>query len=296
MIQKKQNKWFSVLKILIGFWILSFIAAAFFSFDSSVDSGNVAIIPIHGIITTNPGSSLGSSGVSSDGILNLLDQANQNPSIKAILLDINSPGGSGVAADEIGQKIQSIDKPVIAVIRDLGASAAYWIATTSDLIYANKLSFTGSIGVIGSYLDFSGLMENYNVTYQRYVSGELKDMGSPFKKPTNLERDVFQDIIDQAKDVFIKEVASNRNMSIKKVEKLATGQIFIGKQAYELGLVDVIGTKEDALNFIETRINSSVDIVEYKNKKSLTELLSELNVDTKIGKFINPVDSLISFK
>jgi len=282
-----KDKVFPALKIIASLWIISSLAAMFFSMEGDIGSGNVAVIPIHGFITVSEGSSFTSGIISSDTVIEHLDNAASNPNIKAIILDINSPGGSGVAADEISQKIKSIDKATVAVIREIGASAAYWIAASTDYSFSNRISLVGSIGVIGSYLDFSDFIKEYNVTYQRFVSGELKDMLSPFREPTKEEKEIFQKILDDLHMIFVEEVAQNRNMSIEEVEKLATGEIFIGTQAEKLNLVDYVGTKQDAVEFIEKKLNISAQLVEYKKKKGLSELLSEFKPE--IGKFINPI-------
>lgn len=291
---KTKKPLFIILGVIGAFWLVSIILATIFgviyslrdgSFDFSSGSGNVAVIPMHGAIYVNEPGSLSMDGVTSDQIIGQLDKASNDPGVKAIILDINSPGGSGVAADEISQKIKTIEIPVISVIRDSGASAAYWIASSSDRIFANRLSLTGSIGVVGSYLDFSEFITEYNVSYQRYVSGELKDMGSAFKKPSNKEKEVFQNIINQMEDFFIKEVAQNRNLSVNDVKQLATGQIYLGVDALEKGLVDELGTRADAIKYLETEFNSTITPVVFKEKKTLSSLF-EFKTD-KIGKFIN---------
>ncbi|MBT3465291.1 signal peptide peptidase SppA [archaeon] len=286
-MKDNKTKLWKTLKIIFSIWILSFLVSSFFSFNTEFDiaGGNVAIIPITDIILTSSGG-FNNPATSSETVISFLDQAQNNPNIKAILLDINSPGGSGVAADEIGQKIKEINKPTIAVIREMGASAAYWIASSSDYIFANRLSLTASIGVIGSYLDFSELIEEYNVSYQRYVSGELKDMISPFKEDTPKEERLFQEIIDQSHEFFIMEVAQNRNMSKEEIRKLADGRIMLGSQAFEAGLVDELGTKQDAIKYIESSLNITAVTVEYKEKVSITELLYGFT-SSKGGKFIN---------
>jgi protease IV len=291
---KNKKPLFIILGIIGGFWIISIILAAIFgviysfgdnSFDFSSKSGNVAVIPMHGAIYVNEPGSLSMDGVTSDQIIDQLDKASNDPGVKAIILDINSPGGSGVAADEISQKIKTIDIPVISVIRDSGASAAYWIATSTDRIFANRMSLTGSIGVIGSYLDFSDFITEYNVSYQRYVSGDLKDMGSAFKKPSTKEQEVFQKIISKMNDFFIKEVAQNRNMSVNDVRKLATGEVYLGIDAKENGLIDELGTRNDAIKYLENELNITISPVVFKERKTLSSLF-ELN-SKKIGNFIN---------
>lgn len=282
------SKFWETLKIIGIVWLLSSVASMFFIGDdpSISQNGNIAVIRIYGPISVEEASGFGASGTSSELIISQLEKAEQNPNIKAVLLDINSPGGSGVAADEIGQKIKSMNKTTVAVVREIGTSAAYWIASTTDYIFANRLSITGSIGVIGSYLDFSGLIEEYNVTYRRYVSGEYKDMGSPFKEPSADEVKLYQDIINKMESFFIKEVSENRKLSVAKVEKLATGQIYLGTEAKDLGLIDALGTKEDAIAFIENKYNITAELVEYKEKKGFYDLLTEFS-GKKIGTFIN---------
>jgi len=290
------NKKIIISAVVIGilFIISSLVSLTLFittnvmdSFSSTPNvkgkiSGEVAVIPIYGAITTIKQSAT----VTSDEIIKNLEEAEKNPRVKAIILEINSPGGSGVAADEVSQKIKSIDKPVIAVIRDLGASAAYWIASSCDYIYANRMSFTGSIGVIGSYLDFSGLLQEHNVSYERYVSGELKDMGSPFKESSDFERQQFQKIIDTMQGFFIEEVSINRNLSISEID--TSGRIYLGLEAKEAGLIDDLGTKDDAIKYIETQYNLTLTPSVYEQKKTFADILSQLSSSTKIGKFINP--------
>ena len=278
-----KKKIWPALKIIGIIWILSSILAMFFSTNTDlISSGNVAVIPMHGIITVSKAGGL-SNGVTSDEVIKHLKKATENPNIKVIVLDINSPGGSGVAADEIGQYVKTINKTTVAVIRDMGTSAAYWVASATNKIYANKLSLVGSIGVIGSFLDFSEFINEHNISYQRYVTGEFKDMGSMFKKPTKAEEKLMQKIIDDMKDIFVNEVALNRNLDVKKVNEIANGQFYLGNEAKDLGLIDEIGTKENAFKFIENEFNITVQEVELKKKLSFSDYISEF----RIGKFIN---------
>ena len=268
----KKNKVVTALKIIVSLFFIAMFVSSLLSVD--VDTGNVALI----------------------NLVNQIKQANDNTQIKVIVLDINSPGGSGVAADEIASAIKNSKKPVVAVVREVGASAAYWIASASDYIYANRVSFTGSIGVIGSYLDFSGLLKEYNVTYQRFVSGQFKDLGTPFKETTEEERVLFQGLIDDVEDIFVAEVAVNRGLSYEAVDNISTGQVFLAHQSKELGLIDFIGTKEDALSFIAEEYNLTVDILEYKEDVSFVDLLSTLSYQGGIATFINPVPSMLKLR
>ncbi|MBI4983237.1 S49 family peptidase [Candidatus Woesearchaeota archaeon] len=168
-----------ILTIIAAVFILLVLFPLILTIFDPSKYGNVALIKIEGVITSDGSSYLGSATVSSPEIINFIQEADQDPKIKAILLEINSPGGSPVASDEIGTAVKRAKKPTIAVIREVGASGGYWIASAADHIIANRMSITGSIGVYSSYLEFSGLMEKYGIGYERLVAGEHKDTGFP---------------------------------------------------------------------------------------------------------------------
>src|SRR3990172_9614359 len=186
--EKKGRRWGLIIGLFVALFVfslfMSLMIKAFSDFDddNGVGFGNVAIIRIYGPILTTDGGLLSGEVTKSDDILKFIKKANESDEIKAVVFEINSPGGSAVASDEIGRAIKEMNKTTVAWIREVGASGGYWIASSTDHIIANRMSITGSIGVIGSYLEFSGLLNRYNVTYQRMVSGKYKDMGSPFKE------------------------------------------------------------------------------------------------------------------
>jgi protease IV len=261
-------------------WIISMIAAGIIGLLAGFEgepsgTGNVALIPIDGTILTESSDSLFDTGsVSSSSIIRMIDDAEGDDSIKAIIFEINSPGGSPVASDEIGQRIKECKKPTVAYIRDEGASGAYWVASATDHIIANRMSITGSIGVYSSYIDFSGLIERYNMSYERLVSGKYKDMGSPYRDLSQEERQIFQKSLDQIRDYFIDEVAANRNLSRQNVSALATGQFYLGAEAKELGLIDELGGKEEAVQFIEKKLNIKVTLAEYRENAGFWDLFA----------------------
>ena len=139
--------------------IAGFVAVGIISLFSGVDvnslEGNVAMIPIEGVIVgTDSSGMFFDDSVSSQDTIELIEKADRNPNIRAIILQINSPGGSAVASEEIANAVKKVNKTTVAWIRESGASGAYWIASSSDYIVANRVSITGSIGVIASYLEF----------------------------------------------------------------------------------------------------------------------------------------------
>ena len=278
MVEKAKNKWYSAIKILVVLAILSFIASGFLSYLAGADfkEGNVAVIPVKGVIMTEKGGILGQQVVSSAVVVGFIEKADKNPKIKAIILEIDSPGGSPVGSEEIANAVKKTNKTTVAWIREVGASGGYWVASSADKIVASRMSFTGSIGVLASYLDFSGFLEDHNVTYERLVAGKYKDIGSPFKELSMQERRLLQDKLDLLHSYFISEVAENRNLPKEKVEELATGIFFLGYEAKELGLIDVIGGKEEAVKIIEKELNITAELVEYKEEIGFIDLLSEV--------------------
>lgn len=293
-----------VIIVLLSF--LSMIVAGVLSIvfignsvSSDIDTtGNVALIKINGPIVTSSDESIFASaeGVSADSVVKRLDSISKDPTIKAVILEINSGGGSGVAADEIGYAIEKLsDKniTVVSYVRDIGASAAYWIASESDYIIANKLSFVGSIGVLSGFIEISGLMDDYNVSYERFVAGKYKDFGTPLRPVTSEERKLFQAKLDAMHKVFIEEVAYNRNVSFEEIEKIATGMIYTANEALKYNLIDEIGYMDNVIEYLEEKENITVDIKEYSSKKSLFNILmqSANNAHYNTGRGIG--DSLV---
>ena len=274
----QQNfKWGYAIFVIILLSFLALIAAGAISLFSgkNVESlgGNVALIPIDGVIVGSEDSGyVFETETSSPETVEFIEKAAKNDNIRAIILEINSPGGSAVASEEIADAVKKANKTTVAWIREEGASGAYWIATSADHIVANRMSITGSIGVIGSYLEFPGFLEKYNVTYRRLVAGKYKDIGSPYKEMTSEEKEVFQQTLDTMRDYFISEVAKNRKMSKKDVDRLATGVFYLGVQAKDYGLVDELGGKDEVINYIEKKEAIKADVVEYKKSKGLLNL------------------------
>lgn len=282
-------KWFLIGAIVFIIFIACIIISLIVSIASTLSplsynshydtdfSGNVAIIPIKGVIMSEDSGGLFSSdsAVSSE-IVEMIEDARDDDSVKAIILEINSPGGSPVATEEIANAVKASGKYTVAWIRETGASGAYWVASSSDLIVANRMSIVGSIGVIASYLEFSGLMERYGVGYERYVSGDRKDMGSPFKESTEIEKEVFQKKLDTIHGFFIDEVAKNRGLSPEQARSVATGEFFVGAEAKELGLVDVLGGRQEAVDAIELELNITASTFEYVKPSGLLDILSSM--------------------
>ena len=290
-MKTKNKRWGFIIFLLIIIALLGFFAVGILSLfiGGGVEdlSGNAALIPIKGVIMTGEVGFV-SEVTTSDDIIEFIEKAEKNPSVKAIVFEIDSPGGGAVASEEIANKIKEVNKTTVAWIRGAGASGAYWIASATDHIVANRMSITGSIGVISSYLEFAGFLGDHNITYQRLVAGKYKDLGSPLKELTLQERRILEKKLDIIHDYFIEAVAENRGLSKKDVEELSTGAFYLGVEAKAFGLVDELGGKDEVIEFIEKKLNMTVDLVEYKHEKTLFDLLKEVFNDNSflVGKGI----------
>lgn len=199
----------------------------------------VGVVKIEGII------------VNSERIVRQLDQFSRRKDIEAILVRINSPGGTVAASQEIYEKLCQVGdegaKPVIASLGTVAASGGYYVAVAADTIMASPGTTTGSIGVILDYPVAVDLMDKIGLRMEVITSGSLKDAGSPFRPPTDSDRRSFQRVIDDLHAQFTEVVAAERNLSLERVREVATGEVFTGRQALELGLVDILGGFEDAV-------------------------------------------------
>jgi protease-4 len=253
-----------------------------FSGTESSYGANVAVIPVEGVImASGDASGFGSSGVvTSDDLIEKIQEAEDDAAIKAVVFRINSPGGTAVGSDEIATAIKGMKKPSVAVIREVGASGAYWVASSTDHVVANRMSITGSIGVISSYLSFGRFLEHYNVTYNQLTAGERKDVGTPLRELEPSERDFLQEKLDAIHHYFIFAVAENRNMTYDDVKALATGEFYLGFEAKENGLVDELGGEQQALDWINATLQIEPVTVVYEDEPSLLDLLAGVTSGT----------------
>jgi len=191
-----------------------------------------------------------------------LKKAEQDPEVKAVVLRIDSPGGTVTASDILYHELEAFKqrtgKRVVACIMSLGASGGYYVAVASDKIVAHPTTVTGSIGVIMLTVNVQGLLEKIGVTGAPIKSGEFKDMGSPLRPMTDEEKKLFQSIINQMYDRFVSVVVDGRkNMTADQVRKAADGRVYTAKQALDLGLVDQIGYLEDAIGLAKSEAGLS---------------------------------------
>jgi protease-4 len=203
-------------------------------------TGRVAVVRLYGQI--------GGGGRTAE-LVELLKHLRESKRVPAVVIDIDSPGGSATASDDLYLALRRLSevKPVVAAIRGVGASGAYLAALGARRIVANPIAVVGSIGVISVGPHVSQLLERIGVSVAETRAGRLKGMGAPWRDLTDEERAKEQAIVDAFYDVFVERVAEGRGLSAERVRELATGEIWLARQGVELGLVDEIGDIERAV-------------------------------------------------
>jgi protease IV len=297
MAEQKSNDWGRKLKVVIYVLVILWLISFFTGKILAEDLGNkVAFIPIEGAIVGASSDFPFASGiVSSQTIVEFLESAKKNKAVKAIILEINSPGGTVVASKEVMTAVKEMDKPVVAWIREIGTSGAYWVASASDYIIADEMSLTGSIGVNAAYLEFSGLMNEYGVGYEDLKAGEYKDIGNPYEKLKGREKEILQEKIEIIHAAFIESVAENREMDVENVKEFSEGLYYLGVEGMELGLIDEFGGKKEAkLKAEELADVGNLTEARYAVKKpGLLGVFDKLSIDGAYGVGRGVGDSLV---
>jgi protease-4 len=213
-------------------------------------------------------------------VLRQLKAAKEDDNVKAVVLKVDSPGGTITASDHIYRKVKEMCrsgsdlKPVVVSMQGLAASGGYYISTPANRIFAERTTMTGSIGVIASFPNVGGLMDEFKVRMEVVKTGPMKDAGSPFRPMSESERQRWQEIIDDAFKTFLEVVSEGRRMDVERVSQLATGDIYTAREAKENGLVDEIGYLEDAVAAAETLAGvSDSKVIEYKRPLDFFEIL-----------------------
>ncbi|HNX28153.1 MAG TPA: signal peptide peptidase SppA [Syntrophomonadaceae bacterium] len=221
-------------------------------------NSTIGVIEVNGVIAGDASSALltGTTGASSRQIMESIRLAAAREDIKAVVLRINSPGGTTAASQEIAielDKLRETGKPIVTSMSDTCASGGYWIACSTNYLVANAGTLTGSIGVIMELTNLQGLYEKIGVDSITFKSGEFKDMGSSSRPVTEAERVLFNDMIEDNYDQFFAQVLNGRQgkISEEKLKEIADGRVLTGQQALELGLVDSLGNYYDAIEIAE---------------------------------------------
>ncbi len=258
-----------VLLIFLGLLVLLIVFSLFFALLQKnipfIESKKVALIRIEGMIMD-----------SKDTVEEIKEYAH-DPFIRAIVLRIDSPGGAVVPAQEIYKEIRNAvqKKNVIVSMGSVAASGGYYIASPATKIIANPGTLTGSIGVIMEIPNMGGLMDKLGIKTEVVKSGRHKDMASVFRGVGPEERVILQEVLDNVHEQFITAVAEGRTMLYDDVKKIADGRVFTGEQALKVGLIDELGSLEDAVRVAAqlSGIEGEPVVVSKKHRFSLMNLL-----------------------
>jgi len=240
----------SLIAIMIVFGSL-LLVGGWWLFRPIEKIDRIAVIHVEGVITGGRSQGgLWGDGGGTDSLIRQIQSAREDKEVRAVVIRINSPGGSAPASQEIGEEIKKLratGKAVVASMGDIAASGGYWIAAMCDKIYANPGTITGSIGIYIPYANWQELFKKIGVYGEKIKSGPHKDMLSPERAMTDQERAIVQAMVDDLYEQFVAVVADGRKMEPTRVRQLADGRIYTGRQAHKLGLVDEMGSMEEAV-------------------------------------------------
>jgi len=269
------TKWF--LGILLGLAVITagitFVIIAALSSSSertetvrSGSGGKIAVVDLKGEI------------LSSEEIVRQVKKYREDRSVQAILLHIDSPGGAVVPSQEMYEEVRKTrdgGKPVVVSMGSLAASGGYYVACGASRLVANKGTLTGSIGVISTFLQMEEALNKLGLGFKVIKSGKLKDAGIPARKMTEDDQKYFQQLMDDVHKQFKQVVEKERNLSPARVRELADGRVFTGEQAVKLGLVDTIGTFEDAVAIaaVLAGITGEPTLVRVRRKQTMFDVL-----------------------
>jgi protease-4 len=234
--------------------------------------GKIAVISLSGTITTDDSSLLSGLTITPELVKDYLTKAEEDTAVKAIVLRIESPGGEIAPCQEILWEIERVKETKIIVVSmgSTAASGGYYISTKAHKIVALPTTMTGSIGVISAVINVEELLEKLGIQIEIFKGGKYKDMHWGFRELTPEEKEIMQGMVNEYYEQFIDVVAEGRGLSEEEVRNLATGQIYTGTEAKELGLVDALGDLDTAINLALELTGIETAIVEYYQPPRLT--------------------------
>jgi protease IV len=268
--QRTQRRWRSFFRLA---WLLLFIVAVWALLHKAAPASDVtgphtAVVELKGEIASG-------ADASAENVLAAMKTAFEDDNAKAVVLLINSPGGSpvqaGIMYDEIRRMRAKYNKPVYAVVEESCASAAYYTAAATDRIFVDKASIVGSIGVLMDGFGFTGLMDKLGIERRLLTAGENKGFLDPFSPQTDKQREYAKAMLEQIHQQFIAAVKAGRGKRLKETPELFSGLFWTGQQAVELGLADQLGN----LDYVAREVVKAEDLVDYTRRENVAERLAK---------------------
>ena len=257
-----------IVTAMLGLKIANAIA------DRAFPGYNVAEVAIEGPISRNGGRRFprGPGTTSTDEIVDQIETADADSSVEGLLVRLNTPGGEVVPSDDIRRTVVEFDGPAVAYATDVCGSGGYWIASGCDELFAREASLVGSIGVIGSRVTVADLADRIGISYERLAAGEYKDAGMPLREMKEDERAYLQGLIDDFYRQFVERVAEGRELSEEEI-RATEARVYLGEEALDLGLVDAIGTREDAEDRLAELLDAEPVVEEFEPERGLADRL-----------------------
>lgn len=298
----EENAFNDMMKRAYGAPELSYVTMSEYTSEiASASSGEVAILFMEGEISSIEGM----RGIYAPRVVEAVRRIEEDDSVKAIVVRINSPGGDAMAAEMIRFQLESLKKkkgvPVVVSMGDSAASGGYWVSSAADYIVADPLTLTGSIGVFAVIPDVEAALDKLGIGYGGYQTGPFGDMGNPLSKPAAVENDVYNSVVRTVYSDFKSLVSKSRGISSDNVEEIAQGRVWLGRDAKHLGLVDELGGLEDAVRvarlkaglpdssvsfYIDSGEDSMLSVFRYGLKRAVVDVfgISEFSaVSTGVG-------------
>ncbi len=266
--QRLARRWRTFIRMV---WLILFMTTAWLVFNQSVSNKNVSLP--HTAVVELKGEISSDTEASAELIVSSLRSAFKDAGSKAVVLLINSPGGSpvqaGIMNDEIKRLKQLYKKPVYAVVEESCASAAYYVAVATDKIFVNKASIVGSIGVLMDGFGFTGLMEKLGIERRMMTAGENKGFLDPFSPQSEAQRAFAQSLLNQIHQQFIEVVKAGRGSRLKETPETFSGLFWSGQQAVASGLADQLGS----VDFVAREVVKAEEIIDYTRRDNMAERL-----------------------
>lgn len=292
--QRKARRWGVFFKSLTFLYLFVILLLFYPSFKGSMGQASMqeehtAVVRVHGVIAAEEEASAGR-------IIQGLNTAFENEAAKAVILAINSPGGSPVQAGYVYDEIRRLKekypaKPVYSVVADVGASGGYYIAVAADDIYANRSSLVGSIGVTASGFGFVDALEKLGVERRHYTAGKHKAFLDPFSPVNEEEVDFWQGVLQSTHEQFIAVVREGRGDRIQWNEQITSGLVWNGEQALELGLIDGLG----GVRYVAREVVGAEELRDYTPREAPLKMILE-DLGIAMGKGIATFIQEQSFK
>ena len=249
--------------------IILFIGITFFDSIFNKQDNYIAKVSIENIIYTD------------DDFLILLDDLKNDKNVKAVLVDLNSPGGTIVGSQTIYNKLKSLGEnvPIAVSMKEVAASGGYLISLAADRIFCYKGTITGSVGVILQTVNLNNLLEKIGLEPLIVKSGSMKSVPNPFEKVDEEKKKKIISLVDNMAKQFLNLVIQSRNLSKKEIDLISDGSVFTGAQAKEINLVDEIGDEQDAITWLKKKadLDEKTKVLEIKKPESF---LNDINLNT----------------